>query len=38
MGRVGRPDEIGSVVAFLLSDKATYATGGAFEISGGVFM
>lgn len=38
MGRVGKPEEIASVVTFLLSDHATYATGGAFEISGGLLM
>ena len=33
--RAGTPDEIGSVVAFLLSDEATYMTGEVVSVDGG---
>ena len=35
-GRLGRPEEIGKGVAFLLSDDAEYMTGGTLTIDGGV--
>lgn len=35
MGRLGRPEEIAEFAAFLLSDAASYATGGLFVIDGG---
>jgi glucose 1-dehydrogenase len=35
-GRMGRPDEIGRAVAFLLSDDAEYMTGGTMSVDGGV--
>lgn len=35
LGRIGEPDEIASHVAFLLSDKSSFATGGEFLIDGG---
>lgn len=36
LGRLGRPDEIGSAVAFLMSDKASFITGTQIVIDGGV--
>jgi NAD(P)-dependent dehydrogenase (short-subunit alcohol dehydrogenase family) len=34
-GRRGTPDEIAAVVAFLLSDEATYVNGAAYNVDGG---
>ena len=36
MGRLGRPDEFGSVVAFLCSERAGYVTGASIAVDGGV--
>lgn len=36
LGRVGRPDDIGSVVAFLCTDKAKWVNAQRIEVSGGM--
>lgn len=36
MGRLGCPDEVAAVIAFLLSDQASYITGSAVDVGGGV--
>jgi meso-butanediol dehydrogenase / (S,S)-butanediol dehydrogenase / diacetyl reductase len=35
MGRIGSPDDVASLVAFLLSDESTYVTGQIITIDGG---
>lgn len=38
VGRMGRPTEIGAVVAFLCSDQAAYITGANIPVNGGLHM
>jgi len=35
VGRLGEPDELGSLVAFLASARASYITGAAYQVDGG---
>ena len=35
MGRLGRPEEIGEVIAFLACDRASSVTGAVFFVDGG---
>lgn len=38
MGRVGEPDEVGHVIAFLCSDLASYITGITIPVDGGMLL
>ena len=35
MGRVGRPEEVAELVAWLVSDRCSFSTGAVYDISGG---
>jgi len=37
LNKIGRPEDVANVIAFLVSDKASYITGTHVEISGGKF-
>jgi NAD(P)-dependent dehydrogenase (short-subunit alcohol dehydrogenase family) len=38
LGRLGRPEEIANVVAFLASEEAAYMTGQAINVTGGLWL
>ena len=36
MGRLGKPEEVGDLVAFLASDRASFITGTSVVLDGGM--
>lgn len=36
MKRIGKPEEVANLVAFLASDKSSYSTGAEFIVDGGI--
>jgi len=38
LGRLGRPEEIASVIAFLCSEAASFITGEVMQVNGGLYM
>ncbi len=38
VGRLGKPEEVAELVAYLASDQAAYVTGANFAINGGQHM
>jgi NAD(P)-dependent dehydrogenase (short-subunit alcohol dehydrogenase family) len=38
VGRLGRPEEVAALVAFLVSDDAGFVTGATYDINGGMLM
>ena len=37
LARVGKPEEVAEVAAFLASDRSSYITGTSINVNGGIF-
>ena len=38
IGRMGKPEEIAALAAFLCSDEASFITGSAYDVDGGTML
>ena len=38
LGRLGKPDDVARVAAFLASDEAAYMTGQSINVTGGLWL
>jgi 3-oxoacyl-[acyl-carrier protein] reductase len=38
LGRLGTPEDVANVVAFVVSDDASYITGATIQVNGGMYM
>jgi 3-oxoacyl-[acyl-carrier protein] reductase len=38
VGRIGLPEDVAALVAFLASDEASFITGSTVDVNGGLFM
>jgi 3-oxoacyl-[acyl-carrier protein] reductase len=38
MGRIGKPEEVASVISFLASDNSSYVTGQTIGVDGGMLI
>jgi NAD(P)-dependent dehydrogenase (short-subunit alcohol dehydrogenase family) len=36
LGRIGKPEEIATIVVYLASDESSFTTGGVFFVDGGM--
>ena len=38
LGRIGKPEEVAKVIAFLISDESSYVNGATIDVNGGLYM